>query len=134
MKFCEKCGKELLDEKFCPACGNEVDSITDEKENEDNVTQESDYEQTETKTGNGLNIAFLSKKAIFFGGIAVLAIIAIVIISLNNLSCTFFITSFFFVEYIIAVALERFITFSISFAGNSLSTGTATPTPHSIAM
>ncbi len=84
MKFCEKCGKELLDEKFCPACGNEIDSITDEKEIEDNVMQESDCKQTETKTGNGLNIAFLSKKAIFFGGIAVLAIIAIVIISLNK--------------------------------------------------
>ena len=52
----------------------------------------------------------------------------------GSLSSTFFITSAFLVEYITAVALARFITFSISFTGNSLSTGTAIPTPQSIAI
>ena len=52
----------------------------------------------------------------------------------GKLSSIFFITSFFLVEYITAEALDLLITFSISFSGNSLSTGTAIPTPQSIAI
>ena len=46
----------------------------------------------------------------------------------------FFIVSCFLVEYITADAFDLFITFSISFSGSSLSTGTAIPTPQSIAI
>ena len=52
----------------------------------------------------------------------------------GNFSETLFITSDFFVENMTADAFDLFITFSISFSGNSLSTGTAIPAPHSIVM
>ena len=49
-------------------------------------------------------------------------------------SFNFFISSSFFGEYIIADAFDLFTIFSNSFNGNSLSVGTAIPTPHSIAI
>ncbi|MBR6743312.1 MAG: zinc ribbon domain-containing protein [Clostridia bacterium] len=84
MKFCEKCGKELLDEKFCPDCGNEINCITENKEIDENETQENDCNQTEAKTENAVNILLSSKKAIIAGGIVVLAVIIVIIALLNK--------------------------------------------------
>ena len=49
-------------------------------------------------------------------------------------SFIFLMSSAFLGEYIIADALDLFTMFSNSFSGNSLSVGTAIPTPHSIAI
>ena len=48
----------------------------------------------------------------------------------SNLSLTLSTSSFFLCEKITAEALERFTKLSNSFSGNSLSIGTAIPTPH----
>ena len=94
MKFCQKCGKELLDEvKFCDACGTAVEVVI---ENQDAVAENTTEDVTETEAVaeekvvvSPLKKVFSSKKimVVAAGAIAVLVIVGILIgnaISLNK--------------------------------------------------
>lgn len=86
MKFCEKCGKELFGENFCPACGNEIKISETVESSIENHEKASDCyavpESVEEK--NNFEISKMPKKVLFAVAGALTAIVVIIVILLSN--------------------------------------------------
>lgn len=85
MKFCQKCGRELSGEKFCPGCGSEI--IFENESNEIPETNENTNKNgihKKLQSNTVLKILKLPKKHLLTGGIIVIAILIIAVVLFSN--------------------------------------------------
>lgn len=85
MKYCEKCGKQIGEEKFCPGCGNEIQTghpLVTAAEN-DEATNNNCTISNEPKEKKKFDILKLPKKVLILAGVVIVAVV-ILIVSISN--------------------------------------------------
>ncbi len=85
MKYCEKCGRQIEEEKFCPGCGSEIKTELPLETTVESDEATNNYcAPTENPKGKmDFNILKLPKKILISAGVAIIAII-ILIVSVSN--------------------------------------------------
>lgn len=86
MSFCEKCGRQISDEKFCPGCGDEIKFQHSGDTSVEIPVASIDFCDVNNKTNekNGFNVMKLPKKILLFAGIIIVAIIVLIVLICNS--------------------------------------------------
>ncbi len=82
MKFCEKCGNSISDEKFCPSCGNEITVENAQTTAEPQVESQDTYIEVNQTVPN--RVQKFPKNILIIAGVVVLAIIIFVVLISNK--------------------------------------------------
>lgn len=85
MSFCQKCGKEISGERFCPGCGTLIELENQTESTIDNENNQLDYIETTnvSKEKITFNVLKLPKKFLISVCVVVIALI-VLIVSISN--------------------------------------------------